>query len=126
MKLTKADRILIVILMLVSFLSLFFLMQQTTQANKADVYVKEEKVLSIDLNQDGHYSVDGTNGKVEIEVKDHAIRVTQENSPHHLCSRQGFVSDSNVPIVCLPNATVIQIEGDTKGDTVIQSKQKKL
>ena len=63
MKLTKADRILIVILMLVSFLSLFFLMQQTTQANKADVYVKEEKVLSIDLNQDGHYSVDGTNGK---------------------------------------------------------------
>ena len=95
-------------------------MQQTTQANKADVYVKEEKVLSIDLNQDGHYSVDGTNGKVEIEVKDHAIRVTQENSPHHLCSRQGFVSDSNVPIVCLPNETVIQIEGDTKEDTVIQ------
>ncbi len=120
MKLTKADRILIVILMLVSFLSLFFLMQQTTQANKADVYVKEEKVLSIDLNQDGHYSVDGTNGKVEIEVKDHAIRVTQENSPHHLCSRQGFVLDSNVPIVCLPNETVIQIEGDTKEDTVIQ------
>lgn len=120
MKLTKADRILIVILMLVSFLSLFFLMQQTTQANKADVYVKEEKVLSIDLNKDGHYSVDGTNGKVEIEVKDHAIRVTQENSPHHLCSRQGFVSDSNVPIVCLPNETVIQIEGDTKEDTVIQ------
>lgn len=120
MKLTKADRILIVILMLVSFLSLFFLMQQTTQANKADVYVKEEKVLSIDLNKDGHYSVNGTNGKVEIEVKDHAIRVTQENSPHHLCSRQGFVSDSNVPIVCLPNETVIQIEGDTKEDTVIQ------
>ena len=116
MKLTKADRILIVILMLISLSSLFFLLGHTTQANTADVYVKEEKVLSIDLNQDGQYSVEGTNGK----VKDHAVRVTQENSPHHLCSKQGFVSDSNVPIVCLPNETVIQIEGDTKEDTVIQ------
>ena len=114
MKLTKADRILIVILMLIS------LSRHTTQANRADVYVKEEKVLSIDLNQDGQYSVEGTNGKVNIEVKDHAVRVTQENSPHHLCSKQSFVSDSNVPIVCLPNETVIQIEGDTKEDTVIQ------
>lgn len=120
MKLTKADRILIVILMLISLSSLFFLLGHTTQANTADVYVKEKKVLSIDLNQDGQYSVEGTNGKVNIEVKDHAVRVTQENSPHHLCSKQGFVSDSNVPIVCLPNETVIQIKGDTKEDTVIQ------
>lgn len=120
MKLTKGDRILILVIMLASVLCLIPLFKQAPQSDTASVYVKEKKVLSIDLRQDGEYEVEGTNGQVQIEVQDQAIRVRQENSPHHLCSRQGFVSSANVPIVCLPNETVVQIDGQTKEDTVIQ------
>ena len=120
MTLKKADKILILFLMALSLFLIFPLLKNAPEADVASVYVKNEKVLSIDLSRDDTYEVEGTNGAVVIEVQDHKIRVTQENSPHHLCSRQGFVSSPNTPIVCLPNETVVQIEGDTQEDTVIQ------
>lgn len=57
---------------------------------------------------------------MHIEVKQKKVRVTQEKSPHHYCSKQGYVSDANVPIVCLPNETVVKIEKEASQDTVIQ------
>lgn len=120
MSLKKADKILIVMLMILSAVLLIPLFRNAPQSELAKVYVKDQEVLSIDLSQDALYSVEGTNGEVKIEVSDHQIRVTQENSPHHLCSKQGFVSDPNTPIVCLPNETVVRIEGGTGQDTMIQ------
>ncbi len=116
----KADKILIVCIMLLSVVlcvPLFFTKNVNTYAS---VYVKEKQVLRIDLTKDKTYVVDGKLGKVYIEVKQKKVRVKQENSPHHYCSKQGFVSDSNVPIVCLPNETVGKIEKETGQYTVIQ------
>ena len=116
----KADKILIVCIMLLSVvlcIPLFFTKNANTYAS---VYVKEKQVLRIDLSKDKTYVVDGKLGKVYIEVTQKKVRVKQENSPHHYCSKQGFVSDSNVPIVCLPNETVVKIEKETRQDTVIQ------
>ena len=113
---TKADKVLIVVMMIASILLFIPILNNT-----AVVTVKNEEVLRIDLSQDEEYEVDGTNGKVHIEVKDNQIRVTQENSPQHICSKQGFVSDPNVPIVCLPNDTVVTIEADNpQEDLLIQ------
>ena len=69
------------------------------------------------------YVVQGSLGDVDIEVKDQKVRVEKENSPYHLCSIQGWVSDANTPIVCLPNNIVVVIETkDSQDDldTVIQ------
>lgn len=66
--------------------------------------------LRIDLSKDKSYVVNGKLGKVHIEVKQKKVRVTQEKSLHHYCSKQGFVSDANVPIVCLPNETVVKLK----------------
>lgn len=116
----KADKILIVCIMVVSLflcIPLFFTKNTYTYAS---VYVKEKQVLRIDLSKDQSYVVNGKLGKVHIEVKQKKVRVSQENSPHHYCSKQGFVSDTNVPIVCLPNETVVKIEAEASQDTVIQ------
>lgn len=81
---------------------------------------RNEEIMRIDLSQDGDYDVDGTLGNVHISVKDGSVAVTQENSPNHYCSMQGYVDSVNTPIVCLPNDTVITIEGaDEEEDTVI-------
>lgn len=118
---TKADKILIVLLMVTSLLLFIPILNNAPASNTAVVTVSNEKVLRIDLSQDKEYEVNGTNGKVHIEVKDNQVRVTQENSPQHICSKQGFVSDPNVPIVCLPNDTVVTIEADNpKEDLLIQ------
>lgn len=117
----RADKILIGCIMLISMVLIIPILYYAPEADSAVVKVKNEEVLRIDLKQDGEYEVQGTLGPVHIEVQDQAIRVSQENSPHHYCSKQGFVSDANVPIVCLPNETVITIEGtNDKEDVMIQ------
>lgn len=119
---TKADKILIVCLMVISIFLVVPILGGYEASESAVVTVKQKEVLRIDLSKDDLYQVEGVLGPVKIEVKDRKVRVTQENSPHHVCSKQGFVSSANTPIVCLPNETVVQIESNsnTKEDTVIQ------
>lgn len=117
---TKADKILIMILMAMSVLLFIPIWNHAPSSHTASIYVKEKKVMQIDLTYDNEYVVQGTLGDVHIEVKDQKICVTQENSLHHYCSKQGFVSDTSQPIVCLPNETVIKIEGQKEQDTIIQ------
>lgn len=116
----RADKTLIVCVMLVAMLLCVPLFSNTKSGEYASVKVKQKEVLRISLNKNAKYEVDGKLGKVHIQVKNGAIRVYQENSPHHYCSKQGYVSDSNIPIVCLPNETVVQIEKESSQDTVIQ------
>ncbi len=117
----RADKILIVVLMALSVLLLVPILLHSSSGSSVVVTVSNEEVLRLNLNEDGTYQVDGTQGTVDIEIKDGQVRVTQETSAHHYCSKQGFVSDSNEPIVCLPNDTVITIEDDeSTEDTVIQ------
>ncbi|MCF0259003.1 MAG: NusG domain II-containing protein [Erysipelotrichaceae bacterium] len=116
----KADYILICILMVLSIGALVPLMLSKSSASRAVVQVRNKEVMAIDLKKDGDYTVEGSNGPVRIEVRNGSVRVTQENSPHHYCSQQGFVNSVHTPIVCLPNETVITIEGeDGTVDTVI-------
>lgn len=115
---SKADRILIVCVMVLSLAMIALIVFFPSTASNAVVKVKNKEVLRINLLEDGQYEVDGTLGTVHIEVQDGAVRVDQENSPHHYCSKQGFVDSPNTPIVCLPNETVITIEGDRDGEDV--------
>lgn len=118
---TKADKILIVCIMILSIGCIFPLLHHAPQAKVAVVLVSNKEVLRIDLSENKTYSVKGKLGKVHIQVKDGKVRVNQEKSPHHLCSKQGYVSNAHTPIVCLPNETVVQIkESSTSEDTVIQ------
>jgi hypothetical protein len=118
----KRDKILIVTIMACTILLLIPLFFNTPKSEVAIVSVGNEEVMRIDLSQDGEYVVQGTLGDVTISVKDGAVAVTQENSPHHYCSMQGYVSSSNVPIVCLPNETVVTIDSneDNGEDALIQ------
>lgn len=88
------------------------------------VSYKDQEILRKDLKINDVYTVKGTLGDVQVEVKDKRVRVEKENSPYHLCSIQGWVEDANRPIVCLPNNIVVQIEANDADedavDTVIQ------
>lgn len=119
---TKADKILIVCIMILSIGLIFPLLHNAPTSKVAVVQVANKEVLRIDLTQNKEYTVKGKLGPVHIQVKDGAVRVRQENSPHHTCSKQGYVSNANTPIVCLPNEMVVQIEDgqDSNEDTVIQ------
>lgn len=112
------DILLIVIVVLIAGIS-FILLDKETDTLVAKVYYEDELKLTIDLNENKEYDVEGYNGNVHIVVLDKKIKVEEENSPKNLCSKQGFISASYQTIVCLPNKIVITIEDDNSIDTVI-------
>jgi len=110
----RSDIKLIIILLFISIILLLFL--RIKDNNYAYVYYDNSLVLKIDLKDDNTYKVDGFNGEVIIEVKDNRLRVLEENSPLHICSKQGFTNNGS--IVCLPNKIVITFDNENL-DTIV-------
>lgn len=109
----KQDLILILIVLIfgVGFIMVIRFMSPIT-ATKANVYYDNKLVLTIDLSNDElkEYTVKGYKGDIVIETKKNQIRVKEETSPLHICSKQGWVTSSLESIVCLPNKVIIKIE----------------
>lgn len=102
-------------LLLVSLASLFFLLAPGGKEGgyTADIYQNGVLIRSIPLDdaaQSGIFTIEGEGGCVnEIEVRSGGIAVISADCPDRVCVRQGFVHDSRLPIICLPNRLVIQL-----------------
>lgn len=102
-------------LFLLSALSLLWLLLPRTQEAGyiADIYQNGVLLQSIDLSQIAEsytFTVTGENGCTnEIGVRPGSIGILSADCPDRLCVRQGFISDSLLPITCLPNRLVIQL-----------------
>ena len=42
--------------------------------------------------------------------KEKGVRIAEEKSPQKICSRQGWVDKTEVPVVCLPNSVYVVIQ----------------
>ncbi|MDO4377318.1 MAG: NusG domain II-containing protein [bacterium] len=107
----------IILILTVSLITILLFVIPTRNSNYAYVYYDGTKIKEISLDKDDKYIVQGYNGNIVIEVKNKKIRVVEENSNNHLCSKQGFTN--SIPIVCLPNKIVIDFSNDNNLDTVM-------
>lgn len=115
----KSDIKLIIIILLIAITVLFVIaIIDKNNSKEALVYYDNKLVLTIDLNESEEkiYIVDGFNGEVKIIAGNGKIKVDEEESPLHLCSKQGFIEESYESIVCLPNKIVIKISSKKKKD----------
>lgn len=108
----KNDFKLIIIVIVISLIFIFLYLINKKEANYAFVYHESDLILKIDLNINNIYHVEGDNGDVVIEVKNKKIKVISENSPYHLCSKQGEISNTGESIICLPNKIIIELPND--------------
>ena len=115
----KSDIKLVFILLIISIIGIVCFKIFSKKGSSAYVYHDGNLVLVIDLGIDNDYVVEGELGDVFIEVLNGKIKVEDETSPLHLCSKQGFISNSNESIICLPNKVVINI-GDNEYDAVVR------
>ena len=92
------------------FIIVFILLITKKNNNYADVYYSNKLILKIDLNIDKEYNVEGYNGIVKLEVNNGKIRVKEETSKLHICSKMGWTNKGS--IVCLPNKIVISFSND--------------
>ena len=114
--------ILIGVLLVTAITSLIIVLtRKTNNPLIAKVYVQNQLVQTIDLNEVGDttFEVDGVKGKLVIETHDGAIRVHESNCPHQDCVNQGYVKDINHPIICAYNQVYIIVDGQSSYDVEI-------
>ena len=120
MKKTSFWVILIAAIALLSGAALLW-QHHNTNADKliANVYLDGECVRSIDLNrltEPETFTVSGPAGENTITAEPGRICVSHADCPDQVCVNMGWRSDGKMPIVCLPNRLVIEIE-DSAQDT---------
>lgn len=117
----KNDKLLIVISLPILLIVLLVLKLTSIKSNKvANIYYENEIILKIDLSgEEKDYTVKGYNGDVKIKAGNGKIKVVEETSEKHLCSKQGYIKESYETIVCLPNKIVIKITSNDELDATL-------
>ncbi len=86
--------------------------QGTVAVIKQDGAVLAEIDLT-SLTQTYTLPVEGDNGLWNrVVAQQGRICVEEASCPDQVCVHQGWISDSSVPIVCLPNKLVVEIVGE--------------
>ncbi len=79
----------------------------------ADIYQDGTLIKSIPLDEvkeDYTFAVTGDTGCENIiAVQPGSIGIQSASCPDKLCVKQGFISNTRLPITCLPNHLVIQL-----------------
>lgn len=70
------------------------------------VYRAGEVLWESPLHRDGVFQAPHN----RVEVAGGRVRVSQADCPDQVCVHQGWIADGRVPIVCLPNQLIVQIE----------------
>lgn len=117
----KSDiKLIIILFVFLLLICLIMYIFKDDRMKQAKVYYEDKVILTIDLSKNDTYSVDGYNGKVKFLVENHKIKVLEENSPKHICSYQGFISESYQTLVCLPNKIIVKIENNNSYDAIVR------
>jgi hypothetical protein len=75
--------------------------------------VEEAYTIKIDGDKE-HYNI--------VEVRKGEIGIIEASCPDKVCVNMGFVSDGLLPITCLPNKLIIEIEGGEESAYDVQVK----
>lgn len=113
------------ILILLSVVSLIFILLPENREDgfTADIFQNGNLIASISLDEvhePYRFTVTGDGGCTnEIEVRPGSIGIISANCPDKLCVHQGFISDSRLPVTCLPNRVVILLRSNMKSKNEI-------
>lgn len=122
MKLTKGDKILIVILSLFSLLlAYFFSSINTSSSDKyVSVMVNGQEIKRIDFSKETvgrTYAIETEFGRNVIELGDESVWVIEADCPDKLDIKQGVIDKPGQVLVCLPNRLIVEIKAKNSDNT---------
>lgn len=65
----------------------------------------------LDLDTDTAKDISSNGHKLTIEIKDHAVRISDSDCPDKICENTGWIKDHSRIIVCAPAKVLIRIQG---------------
>ena len=123
---TKGDKFLVFIVILLSVLAMGYIKIKALSNNKKYVSIQvngeEIKKIIFDSKLIGKtIPIETEYGYNIIEIGDEKLRVIEASCPDKIDVKQGYISGIGETIVCLPNKLVIEIKGldqDTEIDII--------
>lgn len=77
----------------------------------------QKLIYTIDLNsvkETYRLTIDGEDKSENlVEVRNGSIGIIEASCTDHICIDTGFIDNSSVPVVCLPNKIIIEISDNT-------------
>jgi hypothetical protein len=113
MKSTKFWIIVIAAVLLLSMAASAFVLLYHGAGNTVSVTQDGKVIKRINLDtvtSPYEFVVTGENGSNTVRVEQGRICVMDASCPDHVCVNTGWISDGAIPIVCLPNKLVIQVD----------------
>ncbi len=111
MHLTRGDKILIALLVLVNAFLFTRLGAGTRAGDWVVIEVEEREVARWPLAVDRRGEVEGPLGPTGVEVKDRRARIFRSPCRNKVCIKTGFIAYADRLAACLPNRVVVRIEG---------------
>ena len=126
LKLTKADKWLIVLLLSAALAGIAAQQLLAVHQRPATIEIKAHGKLlhsiaprtgdhqTIHLGEEGRHNV--------VEIRDGRVRMLEANCPDQLCVRSGWVSQPPRQIVCLPHAILVDVvsQGESDVDHIVR------
>ena len=114
------DFIIIGSLIIVALISLLIIESIAAKNSvKAEVYIKGELVLTIDLDKETAEREIVLNENIKLMVKKGAIKVLENNCPSNYCVNQGYSSSPAKPIICAYYGLYIKLISDSSDIDVV-------
>lgn len=103
------------VILAASIATVIYMQNASETGNYAYIYQNDKLIKTIDLSQvkeSYQITIEAENGgKNVLEVRNGSIGVVEASCPDHLCMQMGFISNSLMPVTCLPNHLVIRVDG---------------
>ncbi len=104
------------VMLFVSGVAAYEVMKKGDNGKIALIYKGDELLYEInlfDVEEPYTITINGDNGKENIiEIREGEVGVISASCPDKLCVKKGFIGDSTLPIICLPNDIMIVVEGE--------------
>jgi hypothetical protein len=106
---TAADRLLFLILFLLSISGFFFVRKILPEKQTVLIDTDGKPAYILPLGEDRTISVEGPEGKTVVEIRRNMVRIIDSPCRNKLCVRQGWIKSG--ALVCLPNKVVVTVRG---------------
>jgi len=121
-KQTKGFVLILCFIILSCVISFYFLAVKKTTGTIAKISLYGEELVSFDLSlveEPFEYVIENHHGgENTLLISPGKIGMIHANCPDQLCIKRGFISNSLLPIVCLPNGITVEIVSEEDPSSV--------
>lgn len=126
MKLTKGDKILVIVLIIFSFLFAYYMatVNKNLEKKYVSIQINGEEINTIEFSKDiigETYVLETEFGRNVLQFGDGEVKIIEASCPDQLCVKQGKIGQVGQLIVCLPNRLVVEIKANNAGNDDIDN-----